>query len=247
MRIPSPLRLWMLLAATVAWWWAGSVFTPWAGDRAARMWLYDLLFYLRFALLFWAAAEVLRLVLARTRPRPAEVVPLATAALSVVIALGYGFSEHGLRWKLAASHAALIAAADTGHSDQRRRVGHFLVDSVRVPCDDHATWLWLGRPFGAGTGINLALVHAEGRVPATPFPDAFAFWHAVDGWWLAYQHAGRYQHALQRQQQARPRAMSSHRSEVATCSPGRVLSRHGQGQAFVSAGREQWMSTMSVE
>src|SRR5688572_32389413 len=65
MRLPSPLRLWILLAAIVAWLWAGSVFTPWAGDRAARLWLYDFLFYMRFVLLFWAAAEVLRMVLAR--------------------------------------------------------------------------------------------------------------------------------------------------------------------------------------
>jgi hypothetical protein len=239
MRIPTPLRLWMLLAAIVAWLWAGSVFTPWAGDRAPRLWLYDLLFYMRFVLLFWAGAEVLRMALARARPRLAEAVPLATAALVALVAFGYTFSEHGLRWKLATSHDALVAAARAGNSDQRRRVGHFLLDSVRVPCGDRAAWLWLGRPFGAGTGINLALVRADRRVPATPFPEAFAFWHAVDGWWLAYQHAGRYQRAMQRQQQAR--------QPVAACSTGRVLSRHGQGQAFINAGRDALTGTSPVD
>lgn len=239
MRMPSPLRLWMLLAAIVAWLWASSVFTPWAGDRAARLWLYDLLFYMRFVLLFWAAAEVLRMVLARTGPPLAEAVPLATAALVVLGALGYTSSEYGLRWRLAASNDALVATANSGSSDQRRRAGHFLVDSVRVPCADRAAWLWLGRPFGGGTGINLALVRTDRRVPATPFPDAFAFWHAVDGWWLAYQHAGRYQRALRRQQQA------PHR--LAACSVGRVLSRHSQGQAFIGAGRVELTGSSSAD
>ena len=70
--VRSSLRLWVLLAATLGWLWASSVFAPWAADRAPRLWLYDLLFYLRVVLLAWAAAEVLRCALRRTWPRPAE-------------------------------------------------------------------------------------------------------------------------------------------------------------------------------
>ena len=228
MSVPSPLRLWMLLAAILAWCWAGSVFSPWAVDRAPRLWLYDLLFYLRFALLAWAAAEILRIALQialrRGRPRRADIAPLALIALTVLVAQVYQHGEAGLRWKLAASNDALLAVAGAGYSDDRRRAGHFLVDSVRTPCGP-APWLWLGRPFGGGSGINLALVHAGERVPATPFADAFAFWHATDGWWLAYQHGGRYQRAMQR-----------HPSPVAACSAGHVLSRHRQGRAFIAAG-----------
>ena len=143
---------------------------------------------------------------------------------TVLAAQAYQHGETGLRWKLAASNDALLAAASAGHSDQRRRAGHFLIDSVRKPCGQ-AAWLWLGRPFGGGTGINLALVHAGERTPATPFPDAFAFWRATGGWWLAYQHGRRYQ-----------RAMQGHSSQVAACSAGSVLSRHRQGQAFIADG-----------
>jgi len=223
MSVPSSLRLWMLLAATIAWFWAGSVFSPWAVDRAPRLWLYDLLFYLRFALLFWAAAEILRIVLRRARPRLVEFLPLALMALIVLVAQAYQHAEAGLRWKVAASNDALLAVAGAGNSDQRRRAGHFLIDSVRTPCGPTA-WLWLGRPFGAGSGINLALVHAGEGVPATPFSDAFAFWHAQGDWWLAYQHGGRYQRAMQRDS-----------SPVATCSAGTELPRHRQGQAFITA------------
>jgi hypothetical protein len=224
MSVPSSLRLWVLLAATIAWCWANSVFSPWAVDRAPRLWLYDLLFYLRFALLAWAAAEVLRIALRRAPPRRAEISPLALIALAVLAAQVYQHGEAGLRWKLAASNDALLAVAGAGNSDQRRRAGHFLIDSVRTPCGP-ATWLWLGRPFGGGTGINLALVHAGERVPATPFPDAFAFWYAHADWWLAYQHGGRYERAVQRQP-----------SQVAACSAGSVLSRHRQGRAFIASG-----------
>lgn len=224
MPVPTSLRCWSLLAATLAWLWANSVFSPWAVDVAPRLWLYDLLFYLRFALLFWATAEVLRIALRRSRPRWAETSPLALVLLAVLAAQAYQHGETGLRWKLAASNDALLAAASAGHSDQRRRAGHFLIDSVRKPCGQ-AAWLWLGRPFGGGTGINLALVHAGERTPATPFPDAFAFWRATGGWWLAYQHGRRYQ-----------RAMQGHSSQVAACSAGSVLSRHRQGQAFIADG-----------
>lgn len=228
MPVSPSLRLWMLLVATVAWLWAGSVFTPWAADLAPRLWLYDLLFYLRFVLLFWAGAEVLRIALRRARPRLAEAGPLALVALATILASSYQHAEAGLRWKLSASGHSLVATANAGDSNQRHRAGHFLVDSVRTPCSTGETWLWLGRPLGAGTGINLALVRGGERAPATPFVDAFAFWHATDGWWLAYQHAGRYQRALQQ-----------HGSSLAPCHAGLVLSRHRQGQAFIADGRRE--------
>lgn len=251
MSVPPSLRLWMLLAAIVAWLWAGSVSTPWAADRAPRLWLYDLLFYLRFVLLFWAAAEVLRIALHRARPRLAEAWPLALTALVVLVAHTYQHREAGLRWKLAASHDALVAAARAGTSDRRRRAGHFLVDSVRMPCSGQVAWLWLGRPFGGGTGINLALVHAGERAPATPFPDAFAFWRATGGWWLAYQHAGRYQRAMQqhvlRQHTLEQQAPRQHRSPVAACGTGTVLSRHRQGQDFIADGRRESLHASTVD
>lgn len=218
----SSLRPWMLLAATLGWLWANSVFAPWAADRAPRLWLYDLLFYLRFALLAWAAVEVLRFALRRTAPRPAEAAALVSVALVLLAAQAYQHTEAGVRWKLAASHDALLAVAGAGHDDQRRRAGHFLVDGVRTPCG--AAWLWLGRPFGGGTGINLALVHAGERAPATPFAEAFVFWHAADGWWLAYQQGDRYRRAVQRVNSERP-----------ACRAGMVVQRHRHGQAFIAA------------
>ncbi|MFC7301824.1 hypothetical protein [Cognatiluteimonas weifangensis] len=227
MRLSAALRLWALLLATAAWLWAGSVYTPWAADRAPRLWLYDLLFYLRFALLFWAGAEALRLGLRRGPAAAAW--PLAATALVVLVALGLGHSEAGLRWKLAASHDALAAAARDAGSDRRRRAGHFLVDSVRMPCPGQP-WLWLGRPHGGGSGINLALVHAGTRAPAVPaqLREAFAFWPAHAGWWLAYQHADRYSRATA----AAPAAPAAD-----ACVPGAVLTRHRHGLALVAAGR----------
>jgi hypothetical protein len=167
MRLPASLRTWSLLLATLAWLWASSVFTPWAEDRAPRMWLYDLLFYLRFVLLFWGGGELLRMAL--RRGSPVDAVPLAATALVALAALGYQHSEAGLRWKIAASSDALAVAAGAGDSDRRRRVGHFIVDSVRMPCaNTKQAWLWLGRPHGGGTGTNLALVRGGDHPPATP-------------------------------------------------------------------------------
>jgi hypothetical protein len=226
MRPPASPRPWILLLATLAWLWATSVFTPWAEDRAPRMWLYDLLFYLRFALLFWGGGELLRLALRRASAM--DVVPLAAAAFAVAAALVYQHSETGLRWKVADSREALIAASKAGHDDRRRRVGHFIVDGVRLPCaGTRQAWLWLGRPHGGGTGTNLALVWGDGQRPATPLRDAFAFWPAGSGWWLAYQHGVRYRRALARRQPG----------DAGTCVPGVVLSRHRQGLALVADGR----------
>jgi hypothetical protein len=226
MRFRASLRPWILLLATLAWLWANSVFTPWAEDRAPVLWLYDLLFYLRFVLLFWGGGELLRLAL--RRGSRTDTVPLAATVLVVLVALGYQHSETGLRWKIAASSDALAAIAHDGDSDRRRRVGHFIVDSLRMPCANaKQAWLWLGRPHGGGTGTNLALVRGGDHPPATPLHDAFAFWPARDGWWLAYQHGGRYQRALA---QRTP-------GDANACVPGVVLSRHRQGLALVADGR----------
>ena len=226
MRFPASPRPWILLLATLAWLWASSVFTPWAEDRAPRMWLYDLLFYLRFLLLFWGGGELLRLALRRASP--VDAVPLAAGACVVLAALGYQHTEAGLRWKIADSQAALTMAANAGHDDRRRRVGHFIVDGVRVPCaGTRQAWLWLGRPHGGGTGTNLALVRGNGQRPATPLQDAFAFWSAGNGWWMAYQHAGRYRLASARREA----------DDAGMCTPGMVLPRHRQGLALVADGR----------
>jgi hypothetical protein len=230
MRFPASPRPWILLIATLAWLWASSVFTPWAADRAPRMWLYDLLFYLRFVLLFWGGGELLRLALRRAPS--VDVVPLAVAGCVVIVALGYQHTAAGLRWKIEASSNALATAArtDNGDNDRRRRVGHFIVDSVRVPCADaRQAWLWLGRPHGGGTGTNLALVRGNGQRPATPLHDAFAFWSAGNDWWMAYQHAGRYHRAIAR----------SEADDAGACTPGPALSRPRQGLALSADARRE--------
>lgn len=219
----APLRLWVLLVLATCWCWAASVFTPWAVDLAPRLWLYDLLFYARALLLFWGACEVLRMLLRRDG-RAATLAPLALVVALAAVATGYAGSEAGWRWKVAASGEALRASTRARDHDARHRAGHFIVDTVRHPCRDGQPWLWLGRPHGAGSGTNLALVHAGDAPPQSPMADAFAFRAVRDGWWLAYQHAAHYQ-----------RALAGGIREG--CRPGRVLERHRDGRAFVEAGR----------
>jgi hypothetical protein len=222
-----PLRPWLLLAATLLWLWASSVFTPWAEDRAPRLWLYDLLFYLRFALLFWAVAEILHLAWRRkSRASMPQALPMVAIVVLVLAAWTYERTEAGRRWKVSASRGALTAVARDGYNDRRRRAGHFLVDTTRIPCRDAQPWLWLGRPHGGGTGINLALVHSGNRVPDAPVPDAFAFSPVADGWWMAYQHAGRYRRTMQQR---------SASLATAKCVTGAVVT-HRQGMAFIKAG-----------
>lgn len=216
------LRLWILFALAVLRGWAGSAFTPWAVDLAPRLWLYDVLFYARVLLLFWAACEVLRVLLRRDR-RAAVLVPLALVLATGAFAYAYAQGEGGWRGKVAASRDALQSSAHDG--DRRHRAGHFIVDTVRHPCRDDQPWLWLGRPHGAGSGTNLALVHSGVSAPQTPMLEAFAFWPVRDGWWLAYQHAARYQHTMATGGSQR-------------CQPGRVVARHRDGQAFLRAGSD---------
>jgi len=217
------LRLWILFTLALLRGWAGSVFTPWAVDLAPRLWLYDVLFYARVLLLFWAGCEVLRVLLRRDR-RVAVLVPLALVLATGAFAFVYAQGESGWRGKVAASRDALQSSARGGDHDRRHRAGHFIVDTVRHPCRDDQPWLWLGRPHGAGSGTNLALVRSGAVAPETPMAAAFAFWPVRDGWWLAYQHAPRYHRALVTGGQR--------------CQPGRVLARHRDGQAFIHAGND---------
>jgi len=218
----AALRLWTLFLLALAWCWAASVFTPWAADLAPRLWLYDVLYYARAALVFWGGCEWLRVLLRRDARAPA-LVPLALATASALLAGAYHDTAAGWRWKTAASDAALRALSRQGDHDERQRAGHFIVDTLRHPCRAEQAWLWLGRPHGAGTGTNRALVRSAGA-PLAPMPDAFAFRPVGDGWWLAYQHAARYRQGLQR-------------GDAGACAPGRVLERHRDGIAFIAAGR----------
>lgn len=226
MRPWPSLRPWLLPATTLLWLWAGSVFAPWAQDRAPRPWLHDLLFYLRFVLLAWAAAEILSLAWRRKGASLQRALPLAAIAVVACTAWAYGHTAAGLRWKVTTSRNALAMAARAGYNDQRRRAGHFLVDTSRVPCGAAQPWLWLGRPHGGGTGTNLALVRSGSRVPDAPPGDAFVFASLTDGWWMAYQHGARYRRAMP------PRSASA----AMDCMPGTVVT-HRQGMAFVDAGR----------
>lgn len=225
MTLSSALRPWALLAATLAWLWASSIFTPWAEDRLPRLWLYDILYYLRYVLIFWALAEVIHLVFHWRQPgKRRALLPLAGTILAAIVAWVYQSSEAGLRWRVDASSEAASAMAEAGFSSQRRRAGHFLVDTVREPCPGQA-WLWLGRPHGGGSGTNVALVRTGARPPQSPSGEAYAFWPATPAWWIAYQHA------------ARDVRSAAHPIALAACVPGRVLQRQREGMAWVEAGR----------
>lgn len=210
-------RLALLLLATLAWLWAASVQTPWAADRAPRLWLYDLLFYLRVVLLAWLAAEGAWLFFRQAQRARMALAMLALVAGAWLGALLYADSGPGWRWRALASRAALEALADAGYSDQRRRAGHVIVDTVRTPCGAHVPWLWLGRPHGAGSGINLALVRSAG-VPDTPVGGAFVFRHLGQDWWMAYENA------------------AAHHAGAARrgCSPGHSVATHRAGRAHVA-------------
>lgn len=223
MRLTTPLRLWTLLALALAWCWASSVFTPWAIDLAPRLWLYDVLFYARVLLLFWGTCELLRALLRRDWRR-STLGPLGLVLLVAALAWAYADSETGWRWKVAASSDVLRASASTGDHDIRHRAGHFIVDTVRHPCAADEPWLLLGRPHGAGSGTNLALVHAGDGPPQSPFAEAFAFRPVRDGWWLAYKHAANYRGAVAD-------------GVAIRCAARRVLHRHRDGRAFIDAGR----------
>lgn len=216
------LRRWALVLAFLAWCWARSVLTPWAADREPRLWLYDVLFYLGFALLAWGVAELLRCAWdARHRCRSVRS-PLVVLLLSAALAAWWTHAEGALRLQLRLSEGALQRIVAAGYDDRRQRAGWFLVDSVRTPCGDTQPWLWLGRPHGGGSGINRALVQGGASVPATPQRDAYVFRLLHDGWWMAYQHA--------RRDLAREDAPGR-------CADGLGVPSHRRGMAWIDDGR----------
>jgi len=196
---PSPhrrLRLALLGLLGVVQTWSLSIVSPWAADRPPRLWLYDTLVYGGVALAFWGLAELGLLLHARrsTPPdqRPPALRPLLLPALAALLALGHhALMQTGPGYRLRARLSARVLAACTEpvYRDVRHRVGGFLIDTQRAPCGQ--AWLWLGRPFGGGTGINLALVHSPDAPPLTPHPAAYRFLQLTDAWWLAYQNAAR--------------------------------------------------------
>lgn len=224
---PSPARCALLLAVTLGWAWAGSVFTPWALELEHRLWLFDALYYLRFVLLAWGLFEAgvaIAALAARRRPvRPMRALALlTTAAVVATLALQWGESDAGVRLAMRSSAPALAAERGAGDSDARRRVGGWIVDTRRHPCGPDQPWLWLGRPFGGGTGTSRALVHAGDAVPVAPPGDAFRFRALGDGWWLAYQHGARYAEGA---------------PASAPCAPGTTVTSHADGLAFLVDGQ----------
>lgn len=190
-------RVALLCIIGLAWIHANTVFTPWAESMDPRLWLYDTLFYAGFVLLFWGAGEALGLVvLWRKSNRDRHILlPVSILAIPTLVALLFFVMHHtgtGWRWRVYLSRDALESRQLSGNSDQRQRAGWLLIDSLRAPCGNQS-WLWLGRPHGGGTGINLALVYSPHRVPRTPRREAFRFWQVNDEWWMAYQNPVIYQ------------------------------------------------------
>ena len=181
--MPATWRRWALVAAAIAWWWASSVFTPWAGDMAHRMWLYDTLFYARFVLLAWAVAEF-GIAFVRWRAGESRIAWAIALIAFIAIAWTYERTELGLRLKVAASDTALSRSASLPYDTPRHRAGHFIVDTVREPVPDEP-WLWLGRPFGGGTGTGRALVRSGDAAPRPPHDGHYAYRRVARGWWLA--------------------------------------------------------------
>lgn len=215
-------RVAALSACVGAWLWLWSIYTPWAADLAPRLWLYDVLYYARVLLVAWLLAEVALWCWHPAKRRLGASLLLGGTILAGIA--GWAYAQTGLGWRLRvlASAPALDALAAGGASDLRRRAGHVLVDTVRFPCSATTPWYWLGRPHGAGSGTNLALVRSD-QAPQAPYAAAFRI-RRIDGrWWMAYQHGPRY-HA----QQAQPDASGC----VATGS----LPSHRAGMRFIQRG-----------
>ena len=101
-----------LVAAVIVGWWASSVFSPWAESTDARLWLYDTLFYARFALLAWGLLE-LGIACVHRRAR-AFIAPACAAALAL-LAWTYEQTDMGFRFKVRASETALARSARMAH------------------------------------------------------------------------------------------------------------------------------------
>ena len=181
------MRRGLLAATAAAWWWANSVFAPWAESMAPRLWLYDTLYYLGFVLLAWGVAEVGLIVL---RWRRTHVVPMRSLAWMCTMLAGvalstlYARTESGLRFKVSASADALARSATLPYEMPRHRAGHFLVDTVREPVKGEP-WLWIGQPFGGGTGTGRALVRSGARAPTPPGEGTYRYRRITDDWWMA--------------------------------------------------------------
>lgn len=228
-RASTSLRLAVLLATVAGWLWLWSIHTPWATDLAPRLWLYDLLYYLRAALVAWVLAEcALWAFHPLQRTRFASACLVATLALSAAAWI-YAHASIGWRVRTRASAPALEALAmqgdgdrRQGDGDRRQRAGLVLVDSLRRPCDAATPWFWLGRPHGAGSGINLAIVRSDAP-PQAPFAEAFRLRRIDAHWWMAYQDGRRY-HALQGD------------AAAGECALARQIGSHRAGMAFIEAG-----------
>ncbi len=220
----SRLRIGLLLVLVVLRIYSGSVFSPWAESELPRLWLYDTLFYAGYLLFFWWGAEALRLIVVRRRTGSwrRAAVPLALLLAAAVLPLA-NFALHrtaaGWRMRVELSAPSLRSHKDPVIGDRRHRAGWLIIDSVRAPCGDQA-WLWLGRPFGGGTGINLALVHSPPGPPLSPLPEAFRFRRVNDQWWMAYQN---------------PRAYRRGRGYSAEdCVAGIVVETHRAGMRYIA-------------
>lgn len=219
-------RLLVLTLLSLLWLWAGSVYSPWAEDLDPRLWLYDFLFYSRFILLLWVLAEAgLWFRRYRDGKAPSGMTfaggcLLAVSGLVVASSNWIADTEAGWRWRVRLSAEALAPYAVPAYADHRQRVGMLLVDTRREPCPGQA-WLWLGRPYGGGTGINLALVHAGGdAMPQSPQPEAFRFLRMHGNWWMAYQN---------------PDSYSAKTDGTIVCVEGLDVPSHAQGLRFIDS------------
>ena len=219
------LRIAALTLLTALWLWSGSVFAPWAEDLDPRLWLYDLRYYAGFGLLFWGLAET-ALLLRRSRQGPETRVRmfaaaglLSLSAIAVLAAAWLTHTEAGWRWRVQASAEALAPFSAPAYADRRQRIGWLLVDTQRMPCGGQS-WLWLGRPFGGGSGTNMALVYSPDATPESPQAEAFGFRPAAAGWWLAYQNPGSYSAAA---------------DGTMACVEGRRLASHAEGLRFIDS------------
>ena len=215
-------RIAALFACVAAWLWLWSIHTPWAADLAPRLWLYDVLYYARVLLVAWLLAEVALWCWHPSKRRRLASILLGGSVLAGIA--GWAYAQTGIGWRLrvVASAPALEVLAADGASDLRQRAGHVLVDTVRFPCGPTTPWFWLGRPHGAGSGINLALIRSD-TLPKAPVADAFRIRRIDGGWWMAYQHGRRY-HALQAQ------------ADASRCVIPETLPSHRAGLAFIEAG-----------
>ncbi len=145
---------------------------------------------------------------------------LVVSGLVVTLPAWIADTEAGWHWRVHMSIEALAPYAVPAHADVRQRVGMLLVDTQREPCPGQS-WLWLGRPFGGGTGINLALVHArKTAVPQSPQPEAFRFLWMHGNWWLAYHN---------------PDSYSAATGGTIVCVEGLRVASHAQGLRFIDS------------